>query len=221
MARRTMELVRPNERTVEEWAEYIGVTWGRVAENLIATGARLLEARSEEGDETYAEILARLRMRPETAADLIRISECDRIARGQFPALPNTVDTLLELAQMSEEEWDLAEQSNLIHTNLRRAEVRKFRKAAKREVDKDDAERVDTATADPTISVDPEAQAAFKREAALLGSVDRLERYLDEADPEALAAELEPRMRAHILGKIRAAIGRLATLADALEAADG
>lgn len=208
-----MQIVRPNERTVEEWAEHVGETWRRVAADLVATGARLLAARSELADGEYVLVLARLRMRPETAANLIAVSECDRISAGDTRVLPRSLDALLKLSQMSDGEWDLAEESGFLSSDLTQAQVRKFRKAAARSVEQDDVERVTAARADPGIPVDPAAQAAFKREAAFLGTLDRLERYIADADQDQLAQEFDARLRAYAAPRLDAVADWLKALA--------
>jgi hypothetical protein len=217
----TVSILRPAERTIEEWAGYVGEAWTRVAADLIVAGGRLMECRDQCDATEYVMVLTRLGMRPATAHKLIRIASCDRFDVRSTNTLPSSADVLLELAKLPDEEWELAAATGVINTDLTQAELRKFRKEAKPRIEKEEAERFTAARADPTVKVDPAAQEAFKREAALHGMVDGLARYFKEAEPDRVASEIDPAVARYVMVQLNPLVDQLGALADLLEARGG
>lgn len=214
-AKAKIELVS-NKRTVADWSKSIGGKWARTIDAVLETAAELALASEELDAGEFVQVLTNIGMSPRTAAKLVKIGGDARIANRMRSGLPRDMDTLLELARMPDDEWQLAEEAGLIREDLTRPEVNKWRRSLKGITEQEDVERVATAGADGAVEIDENAQEAFKREARLHGMLDYMRRFLDEVDPNAVALEIDRGMQAMVIPQLNDTIARMQSFTDIL-----
>ena len=116
--------------TVNQWAASIIAAWQKSVAGIFEVGRLLIGAKDALPHGQWLELLeTKLPFGPRTAQRLMAIARDGRLANAtRVSCLPAAWGTLYDLTQLSDEQWALAEEENLIRPDVERGEITKFRK---------------------------------------------------------------------------------------------
>jgi hypothetical protein len=128
------DVLRPGERTPEEWAAYVREPLERMGSAAIETGQRLLEAEAALAGPGVMDLYKRLGIHSSTGARFKAISLNHNIRNfARVQTLPAAWGTLYELTRLTAVQWDYGIASGLINPQMDRKDVAKIRSFDRRE----------------------------------------------------------------------------------------
>ncbi len=127
-----------NARSRNEWAEIIGADWRRSVESILQTGRDLVAAKEGPNKLPHGEFMAMvetdLPFKQDTAEQLMRVARHPVISNSDNSRnLPSKMSVLIELSQLSEDDFNDAQEKRLITPDLKVKASRSIARAYKKE----------------------------------------------------------------------------------------
>ena len=127
-----------------EWAERIGIAWGKSKEAIFETGRLLVQAKAELAHGEWQKVCASQHFHNRTAERLMAISRDERLLNPTHVSLlPNEWGTLYEITRLDDEAFARRLDDGTINPTMERSDLKRAQKSEKaHEADKSRAQQV-------------------------------------------------------------------------------